>query len=104
MRNCPPVTYTPQPAVVTFTSALFRSIALLPARRRISILTANPEAVTTVSLVRHYKLGRSIIPAVDGVSLTAHRGEFIALLGSSGSGKSTLLRLIAGLDRPNSGA
>jgi putative ABC transport system ATP-binding protein len=67
-------------------------------------LTANPEAVTTVSLVRHYKLGRSIIPAVDGVSLTVHRGEFVALLGASGSGKSTLLNLIAGLDRPDSGA
>jgi putative ABC transport system ATP-binding protein len=68
-------------------------------------LTANaPEAVTTVSLVRQYKLGRSIIPAVDGVSLTVHRGEFIALLGASGSGKSTLLNLIAGLDRPTAGA
>lgn len=68
-------------------------------------MTANaPEAVTTVSLVRHYKLGRSIIPAVDGVSLAARRGEFIAMLGASGSGKSTLLNLIAGLDRPNSGA
>jgi putative ABC transport system ATP-binding protein len=62
------------------------------------------EAVRTVSLVRHYKLGRVVIPAVDGVSLAARRGEFIALLGASGSGKSTLLNLIAGLDRPNSGA
>ena len=62
------------------------------------------EAVRTVSLVRHYKLGRSIIPAVDGVSIAARRGEFIALLGASGSGKSTLLNLIAGLDRPDSGA
>jgi putative ABC transport system ATP-binding protein len=62
------------------------------------------ESVRTVSVVRHYKLGRSIIPAVDGVSLAAGRGEFIALLGASGSGKSTLLSLIAGLDRPNSGA
>ena len=68
-------------------------------------MTANaPEAVTTVSLVRHYRLGRSIIPAIDGVSLAARRGEFIAMLGASGSGKSTLLNLIAGLDRPNSGA
>ena len=55
-------------------------------------------------MVRHYKLGRSLIPAVDGVSLAAGRGEFIALLGQSGSGKSTLLNLIAGLDRPDSGA
>ena len=62
------------------------------------------ESVRTVSVVRHYKLGRSLIPAVDGVSLAAERGEFIALLGASGSGKSTLLNLIAGLDRPDSGA
>ncbi|HLW52344.1 MAG TPA: ABC transporter ATP-binding protein [Candidatus Angelobacter sp.] len=62
------------------------------------------EAVRAVSLVRHYKLGGSLIPAVDGVSLAADHGEFIALLGASGSGKSTLLNLIAGLDRPDSGA
>lgn len=62
------------------------------------------EAFRTVSLVRHYKMGRSVIPAVDGVSIAADRGEFIALLGASGSGKSTLLNLIAGLDRPDSGA
>jgi putative ABC transport system ATP-binding protein len=62
------------------------------------------EAVRTVSLVRHYRLGRNVIPAVDGVSIAAERGEFIALLGASGSGKSTLLNLIAGLDRPDSGA
>ena len=62
------------------------------------------EAVKTASLVRHYKLGRSVIPAVDGVSVAARRGEFVALLGASGSGKSTLLNLIAGLDRPDGGS
>ena len=62
------------------------------------------EAVRTESLVRHYKLGQSIIRAVDGVSLSVQRGEFAALLGASGSGKSTLMNLIAGLDHPGSGA
>ena len=53
---------------------------------------------------RHYAMGEESIRAVDDVSLSVPTGEFLALLGSSGSGKSTLLNLMAGLDRPTSGA
>src|SRR6266852_4220549 len=56
------------------------------------------------SVSREYRLGETVIRAVNAVSLAVEQGEFLALLGSSGSGKSTLLSLMAGLDRPTSGA
>jgi putative ABC transport system ATP-binding protein len=53
---------------------------------------------------RQYRLGETLIHAVNEVTLDIRAGEFVALLGSSGSGKSTLLNLLAGLDRPTAGA
>jgi ABC-type lipoprotein export system ATPase subunit len=61
-------------------------------------------AIHTAQLCRHYRMGETVIRAVDGVTLTVGAGEFVALLGSSGSGKSSVLNLIAGLDRPTSGS
>jgi putative ABC transport system ATP-binding protein len=57
----------------------------------------------THDLVKHYRIGRETVCAVDGVSLSIDAGEFVALYGPSGSGKSTLLNLIAGFEAPDRG-
>ena len=67
-------------------------------------ITAPAPAILLQQVCRHYRMGETLIRAVDGVTLAVQSGEFIALLGSSGSGKSSALNLIAGLDRPTSGS
>ncbi len=61
-------------------------------------------AIRTDHLTRHYQMGAALVRAAQDVTLDIAAGDFVAILGSSGSGKSTLLNLIAGLDRPTSGA
>lgn len=54
-------------------------------------------------LTKIYGKGENQVVALDNVSFTVKKGEFVAIVGASGSGKSTLLHLIGGVDRPTSG-
>jgi putative ABC transport system ATP-binding protein len=54
-------------------------------------------------LYKTYIRGSEAIPVLQGITISAGAGEFLALMGPSGSGKTTLLNLVAGLDRPDSG-
>ncbi|MEP2102473.1 MAG: ABC transporter ATP-binding protein [Parasphingorhabdus sp.] len=59
--------------------------------------------VETQDLVKNYELGGETVRAVDGVSLSIDRGEYVAIMGASGSGKSTFMNMIGCLDIPTSG-
>ena len=70
----------------------------------IALASTTTAAIRSENVCRHYRMGDTVIRAVDGVSLEVPEREFVALLGSSGSGKSSMLNLIAGLDTPTSGS
>ncbi len=61
------------------------------------------EILKVENLVKQYGKGDTMVKAVDNISFTVEKGEFVAIVGSSGSGKSTLLHIIGGVDRPTSG-
>lgn len=61
------------------------------------------EILRVENLNKIYGKGENEVKAVDNVSFSIEKGEFVAIVGASGSGKSTLLHLLGGVDRPTSG-
>ncbi|MDE5630219.1 MAG: ABC transporter ATP-binding protein [Bacilli bacterium] len=61
------------------------------------------EILKVEGLTKIYGKGENKVVALDNVSFSVNKGEFVAIVGASGSGKSTLLHLIGGVDRPSSG-
>lgn len=63
----------------------------------------NMEILRVEDLCKNYGKGETLVRALDHVSFSVNKGEFVAIVGASGSGKSTLLHILGGVDRPTSG-
>lgn len=61
------------------------------------------EILKVENLSKIYGKGENQVKAVDNISFSIEKGEFVAIIGASGSGKSTLLHMLGGVDRPTSG-
>lgn len=61
------------------------------------------EVLQIENLTKKYGKGQNEVTAIDNISFSVNKGEFVAIVGPSGSGKSTLLHLLGGVDKPTSG-
>lgn len=61
------------------------------------------KVIEVKDLYKLYRVGDSVVRALNGVRFDIYKGEFCAIVGTSGSGKSTLLNMLAGLERPTKG-
>lgn len=58
----------------------------------------------TKNLKKYYESGHTVVKALDGITVSVQKGEFVSIVGTSGSGKSTFLHMVGGLDTPTSGS
>ncbi len=61
------------------------------------------EILRVENLCKTYGKNETLVKALDGISFSVNKGEFVAIVGASGSGKSTLLHILGGVDKPTSG-
>jgi putative ABC transport system ATP-binding protein len=61
------------------------------------------EIISLVDIKKHYKVGAEVVKALQSISLTIYKNEYVALMGASGSGKSTLMNILGCLDTPTAG-
>jgi putative ABC transport system ATP-binding protein len=62
------------------------------------------EIIIINNITKHYKVGEHIVKAIQNISMTIYKNEYVALMGPSGSGKSTLMNILGCLDTPTSGS
>jgi putative ABC transport system ATP-binding protein len=72
-------------------------------RRIILKQTSMSKIIETTGISRTYKMGTNIVNALQSVSISIDRGEYVAFMGPSGSGKSTLMNIVGCLDTPSTG-
>ncbi len=66
-------------------------------------MNKNSILIDITNIKKYYKVGTVVVKALEGVSLTIHKNEYVAIMGPSGSGKSTLMNILGCLDTPTDG-
>src|SRR6476646_3666089 len=69
-----------------------------------AVASSAPPQIVARDLTKTYRMGDSVIGALQGINVEVARGEYLAVTGHSGSGKSTFMNLIGALDTPTSGS